>query len=198
MKKPVLTFLVLFCSISFLRAQPNEDTLAFRKNTVYIELLGAGILHSVNYERLIKESKRIKLYGRLGFTPVYMPGVAFEPVEYMFPFGIAIVYKGKNNSKNKQLYFEQGIYPAWILHESDKYEGTTFINSALYLGISVIGWRGQFANGFYARTGFGVMGNIVEIYYNDFIIRSSPLIWPLIEISFGYMFLSKKNKKKNE
>ena len=62
-------YLTLFFSLLFLvanlNAQEEQDFPPVRKNSFYLELMGNGILYSVNYERIFGDGK-IKPFLRIG------------------------------------------------------------------------------------------------------------------------------------
>jgi hypothetical protein len=70
MKKPIfLTFLFVFSIIIQIKAQQSgNNTFHSCKNVVYFELLGNGFLYSINYERIIVNSKNISLNARVGYS----------------------------------------------------------------------------------------------------------------------------------
>ena len=75
-------------------------------NSVYVELLGNAIGYSVNYDRIIPLSGKIKLAPRIGFE--YIPRIEdYQPYgEWSFPLELNMLYAKNNESKN---FFEGGL-----------------------------------------------------------------------------------------
>lgn len=66
----VVNFILI---ISYCTSTAQEIT---KKNNIYLELLGNGILYSINYERLVPLSEQLNLIPRVGF--MYFPLTSFK------------------------------------------------------------------------------------------------------------------------
>ena len=183
----------------------TDSSISVAKNTIYVELLGAGILHSLNYERIIFVRDRIRIRGRIGITPIVMgePSIGeisrseVEESRWVFPVGLSVEYINKH--RERKMNFEQGIYFSWILRDIAKYDSRTFVNSGLYAAIQLAGFRLQsrgYGNGFYMGLGVGVLINIFELYYNDFFTGTRSPLFPLFKFSIGYSFSSNNRLEK--
>lgn len=68
-KPEILALLFVFCC-TFLHAQEAHDTDTgkknIRKNSVYFEFLGNGVIYSVNYDRIFPLKEKLALTGRIG------------------------------------------------------------------------------------------------------------------------------------
>ncbi|MEN9523732.1 MAG: hypothetical protein RL065_2109 [Bacteroidota bacterium] len=66
--KYIATFILLF-SLSNISIAQSDSTWKFkRKNNINFELLGSGVLYSINYERLVYQSKYFKSNVATGFS----------------------------------------------------------------------------------------------------------------------------------
>lgn len=78
-----------------------------KHNNVYAELLGNSVGYSVNYDRIIPLSSKIKLAPRVGFE--YIPRKLEEYPRYgkwSFPLELNMLYGKNKESKN---FFEGGL-----------------------------------------------------------------------------------------
>ena len=65
----------------------------FRKNTFFIEIMGNAGTYSVNYDRLLYQSKGYKLAGRTGFS--FFPKKNYNMQS--IPFELSILFSGQGN-----------------------------------------------------------------------------------------------------
>ena len=56
-----------YLSLLFLLTSAASFAQEFKKNAVYLELAGNGIIYSINYDRVIPISNQLKLAPRIGF-----------------------------------------------------------------------------------------------------------------------------------
>ncbi len=101
-----IIFLVLLCFPGQAQEVDTADTTPSRtrKNAVYLELLGNGILYSVNYERSFPVGEKLSLFGRLGaneYTGDSLLNIGKR--NFNFIFGSGILYG------TDQHYFEAGL-----------------------------------------------------------------------------------------
>jgi len=76
MKYLVTSFFFFVCSIAY-----SQETSSFEAppNSVYVELIGNGIMYSVNFDRVIKTRDRMKFSARIGFS--YVDIGLFDEIE---------------------------------------------------------------------------------------------------------------------
>ncbi|TKC08162.1 hypothetical protein FA048_13460 [Pedobacter polaris] len=103
LNKNLLPFLFLSLVLISFSAAAQQ----MKKNSIYIELGGNGILYSANYDRIIPISTHFKLAPRVGFE--FIPRNKKDAPTYgkwSFPLELNILYSKKTESKN---FFEGGI-----------------------------------------------------------------------------------------
>jgi hypothetical protein len=96
-----LSFALLCCTTSPILAQK------IKQNSVFVEALGNAVGYSVNYDRIIPLSEKIKLAPRVGFE--YIPRKLEEYPRYgkwSFPLELNMLYGKNSKSKN---FFESGL-----------------------------------------------------------------------------------------
>lgn len=89
----------------------NSDSNEFflRKNTLYFELLGNGLLYSINYERIIPIKKQTAVFVRVGGS---IFGSQVEEKTYLNPlFESGLLLGGP------RFYFDPGIGYTWFTSE---------------------------------------------------------------------------------
>ncbi|WP_157255790.1 hypothetical protein [Pedobacter sp. Leaf41] len=91
MKKNIL---ILWLSILSLNSMAQ-----IKKNSIYLEALGNGVVYSLNYDRIIPISNQIKLVPRLGFEyiPRSNPSVYGK---FNVPIELNILYHQNNSNPN--------------------------------------------------------------------------------------------------
>ncbi|MGK7391119.1 MAG: hypothetical protein ACNS60_12240 [Candidatus Cyclobacteriaceae bacterium M2_1C_046] len=95
MKKfTVIIMLLLFLAISNIQAQKADEPIL--RNNVYFELGGAAFFYSLNYERLLLNSKKHNLAPRIGFEYINLFGESKR--EFVgIPIGISYLKHLKKN-----------------------------------------------------------------------------------------------------
>lgn len=102
--KYILTAFILFVILGQVHAQSDK----IRKNSVYFEGLGAGIIYSFNYDRLLILKNSLK-FGASG--GIYY-GQGGEELNFTFPFSFYGLI-GKNN-----YHIEYGLGPTFVYSKS--------------------------------------------------------------------------------
>jgi len=166
----VITLVSSLLAGSSATGQTNKDSL--KRNAVYIELLGQGVLYSVNYDYRIKENIAL----RAGLTTY---GINFFSKTNVTGFPMMLNYL----SGKRKGHFEAGIgfmpllavteeNAGWFSWEDDQKK-----ESAVgFIGNINLGYRYQ------PRTG----GFIFRINFTPLIFQEQ--LWPFGGISFGYGF----------
>lgn len=121
MKKILSTFVLVFLITSISYAQ---DTVLTKRNFSYVEVGGAGLFFSINYERQISKtpgfSWRVGLggYTERGFYVTYNTGLAYlftlnesqdSFIEFAANFTIAREYMGVSERSNRADFFENVV-----------------------------------------------------------------------------------------
>ena len=93
MIKKIICLLILFPTISI--AHPDSSTV-LKKNTVYAEVGGNGIVYSLNYERVFYLKNKPRFCGRIGIAvfPQPFPG---DGVAVVCPGEINLFWGGEHN-----------------------------------------------------------------------------------------------------
>lgn len=145
--KALLISILLFSFIS--ASAQDEDEKEFRKNTVYLELLGNGGYYSLNYDRIFEIKPKIKISTRIGFT--YFPDLFGNGFRQVGPLTeVSILYSLFNNKHFLELgsglsYFHQG----YMINPGYTY------NEAVLFFIPRLGYRFQQPNGgLFFKIGF--------------------------------------------
>ena len=174
MKNRASIFLILValgCQNLFSQSIPNHYT----RNCLYAELLGQGILYSVNYEHRFIQN----LSARIGFTTW---GISNFPLIFAFVDINAIAFPLMINylSGSGNAHLELGLGAIVGRVEStgeDIFFGTKFEGDDTFiLGTATIGFRHQpTSNGFLFRIGLTPIFNSEEAHLSG-------------GVSFGYAF----------
>lgn len=129
--------LTIFCVFLLLGSTYAQTT---KKNSVYVDLLGNGIVYSINYDRIIKLSNQFKIAPRLGIT--YWPqNESSRYSGYIIPFEVNALWAKRVESKN---FAEAGL-------------GLSLIGMKDYYGYDPVKgnlWRNKFARVTTVRLGF--------------------------------------------
>jgi len=166
----VLTITGSLLAGSSANGQTSNDSL--KRNAVYIELFGQGILYSVNYDYRIKENIAL----RAGLTTY---GINFFSKTNVTGFPMMLNYL----SGKRKGHFEAGIgfmpllvteETGWFSWEDDEKKQSE--SAVGFIGNINLGYRYQ------PRTG----GFIFRINFTPLIFQEQ--LWPFGGISFGYGF----------
>ena len=170
MKK--LFFLILFSAIVFF-VKAQEIT----RNSVYAEIGGAGLLYSVNYERLLSSNKNNNFPIRIGLT--LLPPKLSGNLMLGIPLGVSFI-----KNINREMYFETRLLFSTFI-EQKIYNGhglgsePTVETHVMYMPSIAIGFRHQpESKGFYYHYHFQVSYN-TEIFWG---------IMPWLGFGLGYAY----------
>jgi hypothetical protein len=101
--------LVFLLSLLSFICNAQERNKIERKNTISLELLGNGIMGSINYDRIILQGDRLKWFGRIGFSEyhgggnelnffaIYETGVLFGNEKHNLDFGLGLTDRLNRN-----------------------------------------------------------------------------------------------------
>ncbi len=176
------TFITLFVAVVFFntssyaqQANLKVDSLASkRKQTVFFELLGAGLLYSANYDtRFSNMPDGLGARVGIGFTSLDGKSFFSAPVQLNYLLG------------NGNKFFEIGVGATYLSINDREHDDFDFNDDDIFLdfddgkavfGTLNFGYRYQPANGFSFRTG------ITPIF------NSNGFLPYWFNVSFGYAF----------
>ncbi len=151
--KKIIFILCLFFSLSA-SAQSADTVRILPKNAIYFELLGNGILGSINYERMFRQKGTWRIAGRIGLGgyPAILnrpsPWHVIVPTELLF-------LKGR---KNRFLELGVGLTTGLVWY-TENINSTEYHEQFVAVPMLRIGYRYQSKNGFVFRAGLlGIFG----------------------------------------
>lgn len=189
-------FLILFCLSNFFAfAQKTDSSRVLPKNSVYVELLGNGILGSLNYERIFWQKNNWRMAGRIGisaFPNLDKDSDNLKYFQYTVPTELSLLY-GKNRHF---LEFGAGVTLGFMDRLMFTYKRTTEINGVrvtdtdehherytILVPMFRLGYRYQGKNGFLFR--FGLLGGIAK---GSIAGGNDLYVFPSLGFSFGKSF----------
>jgi len=181
MKYLVTSFFFFVCSIVY-----SQETSSFEAspNSVYVELIGNGIMYSVNYDRVIKTRDRMKFSARIGFS--YVDIGLFDEIEGVV---VPIELLGWIGDKG-HFEFGAGLSSQFVTLEDDSLLGgpSERYDSQAYYLTGRLGYRLQKPDGgFLFRAGFVPMVLLGE-NNSERVSSDRPSFVPWFGFSFGYSF----------
>lgn len=100
-----LTFSVIFVFLIPMNAQltrsTSSDAQNIRKNSFYFEIMGNGVVYSINYDRIILTREKTAIFLRIGGNEYH--GAFTDTLSFNFIVAAGILYGGPSH------YFEPGI-----------------------------------------------------------------------------------------
>lgn len=159
MKKVVLIILAIIISLSI----NAQDNIGPKRNNIFLELGGAGLIGSVNYERMLTDNVDLNFPLRIGVLYLYSDEMPCSSHTLIVPMSISVIKKiaGSDN-----LYWELKAITSYF-HQNYKYSDdpkgrwsehdnktTTFIPGASF-GLR----RNDFFGGFYYHLHFQINYN---------------------------------------
>lgn len=171
---------ILFLIPGLLFAQHRRNPQSFRKNTVFIEILGNAGTYSLNYDRLLYQSKGYKLAGRLGFS--FFPKNTYNMQS--FPLEVSVLFSAYGNHHieiGSGLSYIKGLEAKDVIVD---YTGSRkYVSESLYIPFRV-GYRYQRQRGrLFLKAGVIPMIGIYE-FEKEFSKKSH--IW--LGGAVGYSF----------
>lgn len=163
-------------------AQEQSTAKTYKPNAVYLELLGNGILYSINYDRLLTTHRNLKISGRVGFS--YFNIDLFDEMKGT---SIPIEFLGWNGKNKGHFEFGVGLCSQFVEVNDVSILGPTQRTSSNgYYLTGRVGYRLQKPDGgFLFRVGFVPMILIAERSSGD-VDRTKFVPW--FGLSFGYSF----------
>jgi hypothetical protein len=179
MKKVFLLFIIFNLTV-LVTAQISDTTLNIKPvshlrthqgNSLYLEICGNAMLVSINYERLVVQSNRFYLTGRVGLgIGTYIRRMSSQDFLSM-PLLLNFQYQLSNV----------------VLLEFGAGSTLSFVPSHQYFNpliTGVIGMRAQSKSGFLFRVGFTPLVSLDK----DLISGEFETFFPWVGISLGYSF----------
>ncbi len=148
----------LFCLTGCLCAQKKDNPRLFRKNTLFVEILGNGATFTLNYDRLLIHSKGYKVAGRIGYS--ILPQI-LEIASIPMEMSLLI-----SNDSNHHLEIGSGL--SYIKGLETEYVIDDFVGSREYVSESLyipfrIGYRYQRQKGrLFLKAGIVPMISVYE------------------------------------
>ena len=98
-----ILFQVLLCVLSL-----DSTAQQFKKNSIYLELLGNSVIYSVNYDRIIPLSEQLKLVPRIGlmYAPLSTSERFKDHNNISIPIEVNLLWAKRSERKN---FAEVGI-----------------------------------------------------------------------------------------
>ncbi len=161
-----------------------------KNNSIYLELLGNAVVYSVNYDRIITISPKVKLAPRVGFEFIPRKLDNYSPYgEWSFPLELNMLY-GKNSDSNN--HFEGGLgLSLYSLVETFKQDNNgNALNPELKMGKVTtlrIGFRHQKPRGGVTYR-VGIMARLSQDKFSESRVGDDLFyrLWP--GFSVGYSF----------
>lgn len=155
MKKSFLIFFSILCFLNSAFADGDSLTLkgntvnSARKNSIYVELGGNGVLGSINYDRLFYENNKIHLTGRIGLS-IY-PSAIFQESPLLMPVEADILIGSEKKFFETGLGFTRDFhsYKLYIYDSNGSYEVHNYYNNYLFVRL---GYRSRSEGGFLFRV----------------------------------------------
>lgn len=127
-------------------AQCKDSTSVVRKNTVFAEVGGNGVIYSINYDRLFDVSEKFKLSGRIGvhFTNKF-------PLRYYRTISFPVEFSGLYSFYKKKHFIEFGSGLTYL----NSFDNVTRHTEDIIILALRLGYRFQRPEGgFFMKIGF--------------------------------------------
>ena len=165
--KSTASFILVFILIGIEITIAQDTNINFKKNQLYLELGGNGLVYSINYERLLSEN--FTLRGGFGITP----GLIFAEGTFIHIPITASYLIGSKSSK-----FETGLGVTYFAGTDIKVFGLDAGDQSLIFLTGIIGYRYTSPGGFVFRILFTPL-------YNS---ETEPEFLPYFGLSLGIAF----------
>jgi len=182
MKIPIVLSTILICFLSSVKAQTdsiNADTIKIlKKNTMFIEFGGNGMLYSANYDRFFKISNRFNASLRIGFH--YSRNFNKNGIQLI---GLPVEMSALYSIYKKKHFIELGTGVTYLNQED--------VNSKVVVDLFIlalrVGYRYQSPNGgFFLKIGFTPLYDLFVINPERGVKYHTWVLWGGIGI--GYTF----------
>lgn len=209
--KNKIIYILLLCFPFYGISQEGNSVPDIKKNSLYVEIGGQGVINSICFDKLFHTNKKIK--------NTYTGGISFMALKYQYWGGLTFSYNFLTGQKSHHLELGFGLtlasqYNRKIDCEYSSYDSTgALTNHNRFIGTSVdyysyitpkIGYRFQKINGgILIRLTFTPMVFLINRYgpikespyreeptYEYFKSDASPnyAVYPWFGISIGYTF----------
>jgi len=180
------TVILFYLLPFFVVAQEKNDSAKISKNTIFIEVLGNGIIGSINYDKVMKfRNHKISYRIGLGYLPINSD---FQKI-YSVPIEFNSIHGNEHN-----IEFGIGATYAYGFNSDNDPSGNQYSSSAIYATLRVFGYRYQrIDGGFFLKTGLLAFMEIVELNFQYKNVRKNdPPVFPSLGLGIGYTFKTKK------
>ena len=135
--------LIILGSVSSMSCQEQPDA-PYKHNAIYAELLGQGILYSINYDYLITNNLSL----RAGFSSWSIPAIFFIDGDLSFT-GYPVMVNYLTGSENSHLEIGAGIMPVKLsITGHDVFFGADiFGDETIVMGTGTLAYRYQQRDG---------------------------------------------------
>ncbi len=171
MKKIVFALILFFLAFSVC-AQRKKDPRLFRKNTIFIEILGNGATFTLNYDRLFLQKDGFKIAGRIGYSilpgildiksvPLEMSLLISDQGNHHFEIGTGLSYIKGLKTENvitdysgSGKYVSESLYlPFRIGYRYQRQRGRLFLKAGIIPMISIHEFENKFKRDSYFWLG---------------------------------------------
>jgi hypothetical protein len=192
-KRFLILMILCFLKHQAFSVQKEKDYVpTLKKNSCYLELLGAGIIGSINYERSFKVKKNTFL---LSLGALYIPRntIYYHPFKYLFvPLKFSLeIGKKQHFYPSIGLLYEDGFEyydpnPVSIgsIIDAEKIQKS----AVLYLNCSPINYRFNFKQSTFLALNFYVFKRIFYFNQNIEKLKYNYKLYPFIGIQLGKKF----------
>lgn len=165
--KQLIMLTILCILISTNQSDAQNSKTKHKKNQVYLEIFGDGLIYSVNYERLVTEDFTL----RVGFG--YTPGLIFVEGNFIQIPVTASYLLGGQSSK-----LEMGLGATFFSGQDVEFLGIDAEDFSVVLVTGILGYR------YVSRGGFVFRIALTPFYSSE----SEPNFNLYGGLSFGFMF----------
>lgn len=174
MKKAAFAILLL-CMPGCILAHSLKDPRQFRKNTLFIEILGNGATFTLNYDRLLVQNKGFKVAGRIGYSvlpklleitsiPIEISLLISDQGNHHLEIGSGLSYIKGLKTENvivdftgSSKYISESLYiPFRIGYRYQRQRGRLFLKAGVVPMVSINEFENKFKRGYYIWLGGAV------------------------------------------
>jgi len=165
--KQLITLTILSILISASQSNAQNSNTTYKKNQLYLELAGNGLVYSVNYERLLTEN--FTLRAGIGYTPGL---ILAEGTFIQIPVTASYLLGGQSSK------LEMGLGATFFSGQDVEFLGIDAEDFSVVLVTGILGYR------YVSRGGFVFRIALTPFYSSE----SEPNFNLYGGLSFGFMF----------